>query len=318
MKCVLVGNYGVGNIGDEALKEYFLSEFPDIEWSVVSANPTEKRDTPRLPLGIRSLFTPWWKTINAIRHSDILIFGGGSLFTDIESVWACVIWRTYAILASWFKVTVMLAFQGAGPWKTGLGLRLAKKTYQSAAFISVRDEDSLRRLEAFTLSRPPVLSFDPAFAFFATHPRNTVGQRLVLIPRANSNEKFFEEAQKKLSENFSDVRILLMQPDDTERRVGERLKAMSTVAASVIELTSVQHLLDEVSTASDVLSQRFHGTLAAFAMGVPARSVPQHTGDKMDTLNERMNDGSARTALLTTVKTGSDALREAMRGVSSL
>lgn len=318
MKCVLVGNYGVGNIGDEALKEYFLSEFPEIEWSVVSANTAEKRDTPRLPLGVRSLFTPWWKTISKIRHADALVFGGGSLFTDIESVWACVIWRTYAILASWFRVPVMLAFQGAGPWKTDLGLRLAKKTYQSAAFISVRDEDSLRRLEVFRLSHQPTLSFDPAFAFFATHPRSTVGQRLVLIPRANSNEKFFEEAQKKLSENFSDVRILLMQPDDTERRVGERLKAMCSAPASVIELTSVQHLLDEVSTASEVLSQRFHGTLAAFAMGVPARSVPQHAGDKMDTLNERMNDGSARTALLTTVKTGADSLRQGMRGVSSL
>ena len=318
MKCVLVGNYGVGNIGDEALKEYFLSKFPDISWSIVSAHPTAAHDIPRLPLGVRSLFAPWWKTINAIRHADALIFGGGSLFTDIESVWACVIWRTYAILASWFKVPVMLAFQGAGPWKTGLGLRLAKKTYQSAAFISVRDEDSLRRLEAFHLAHPPTLSFDPAFAFFATKPRISVSHRLVLIPRANSNEKFFEEAQKKLSENFSDVHILLMQPDDIERRVGKRLKAICTVPALVIELTSVQHLLDEVSAASEVLSQRFHGTLAAFAMGIPARSVPQHAGDKMDTLNERMNDASARTVLLTTVKTGSDALRQAMRGVSSL
>ena len=117
MRCVLVGNYSVGNIGDEALKEYFLSEFPDISWSVVSANPTDPRDVPRLPLGIRSLFTNWWKTINAIRHADALIFGGGSLFTDIESVWACVIWRAYALLASWCKVPVMLAFQGAGPCK---------------------------------------------------------------------------------------------------------------------------------------------------------------------------------------------------------
>lgn len=318
MKCVLVGNYGVGNIGDEALKEYFLSEFPDISWSVVSALPTNTHDIPRLPLGIRSLFTPWWKTINAIRHADALVFGGGSLFTDIESVWACVIWRTYAILASLFKVPVMLAFQGAGPWTTGLGLRLAKKTYESAAFVSVRDADSLQRLSVFSLRHPPVLSFDPAFAFFATRSRTQVAQRLVLIPRANSNEKFFEEAQKKLSGNFSDVRILLMQPDDTERRVGGRLKAMSSVPAIVVELTSVQHLLDEVSTASDVLSQRFHGTLAAFAMGISARSVPQHAGDKMETLNQRMNDGSARTALLATVKTGADGLRQAMRGVSFL
>ncbi|MBP9850253.1 MAG: polysaccharide pyruvyl transferase family protein [Candidatus Peribacteraceae bacterium] len=318
MRCVLVGNYGVGNIGDEALKEYFLTEFTDIRWTVVTAAPEHDQDVPRLPLGFRSLFTPFWRTISEIRHADALIFGGGSLFTDIESVWACVIWRAYAILASWFGVPVMLSFQGAGPWKTGLGLSLAKKTYQSAAFISVRDEDSLRRLGAFTLSRKPVLSFDPAFALFASHQKKPVARRLVIIPRTNSHENFFSEVQKKLAENFTDIRILLLQPDAAERRVGERLRELSSANASVIAIMSISQLLEEIGAASDVLSQRYHGTLAAFAMGVPARSVPQEPGDKMDTLNTVMQDGTARESMLQLVRQGADGLRQAIGGVSSL
>lgn len=330
MRCVLVGNYGVGNIGDEALKEYFLNEFRDVRWTVVTATPEHDQDVPRLPLGFRSFFAPWlaghssfgsvgwWRTISEIRHADALVFGGGSLFTDIESVWACVIWRAYAILASWFGVPVMLAFQGAGPWKTGLGLHLAKKTYRSAAFVSVRDEDSLRRLEAFALSREPLLSFDPAFALFASHQKKPVGRRLVIIPRTNSDENFFGDVRKKLAENFSDVRILLMQPDAEERRVGERLRELSPANSLVISIMSIPQLLEEIGAASDVLSQRYHGTLAAFAMGVSARSVPQQPGDKMDTLNTVMQDGTARESMIQLVQQGAEGLRQALRGVSSL
>lgn len=74
MHCVLIGNYGVGNFGDEALKEYFLSAFPDITWSVVSARPSGE-ELPRLPGGFRSLFSHWWKTLGAIRNTDAVVFG---------------------------------------------------------------------------------------------------------------------------------------------------------------------------------------------------------------------------------------------------
>ncbi|MBI5155969.1 hypothetical protein HZA45_01700, partial [Candidatus Peregrinibacteria bacterium] len=92
MRCVLIGNYGTGNFGDEALRSYFLKSFPEIEWQVVSARPTAD-ELPRLPAGPRSLFTTkWFRTIKALRHCDAVVFGGGTLFTDSESVFACFLW----------------------------------------------------------------------------------------------------------------------------------------------------------------------------------------------------------------------------------
>lgn len=331
MRCVLVGNYGVGNIGDEALKEYFLSEFQDVRWTVVSSRWSQEKchAVPRLPFGLRSLFSPlaghscsssggWWRTISAIRHSDAIVFGGGSLFTDIESVWACMMWRAYVVLAAFFRVPVLLAFQGAGPWKTGLGLMLARKTFRYARFVSVRDAESLARIQSFGLRKPPVLTFDPAFALFASHPAATVPRRLVIIPRANSNDNFFAEVSRKLTGNFTDVRILLMQPDDAERRVGERVRALAGSTATVIELTSVQQFLGEVSSASEVLSQRYHGALAAFAMAIPVQVAAQEVGDKLDALNELVRSASSRDELLASVKRGADGLRSALLSVSSL
>lgn len=313
MRCVLVGNYGVGNIGDEALKEYFLSEFPDVAWQVVSACPTTENEIPRLPLGFRSLCTRWTKTISAIRHADALVFGGGSLFTDVESVWACVIWRSYALVARFFGVPVMLAFQGAGPWKTGLGLRLARKTYQQAAFVSVRDEESFARLASFGLIKPPILTFDPAFAYFATYPRKKDDRRLVIIPRTNSDDFFFAAVEKKLAENFPDVRILLMQPDPAERRVGERLRALANGKAEVVELTSVTQFLDEMSSASEVISQRYHGALAALAMHIPVEIIPQAAHDKMDTLKAVIVLRDKNDEWLHAISVGHDALENALK-----
>jgi len=309
MKCVLVGNYGVGNIGDEALKDYFLLQLSDVDWYVVSARPMETNQIPRLPLGLRSFFSGWQKTVSAIRHADALVFGGGSLFTDVESVWACVIWRAYAVVARMFGVPVILAFQGAGPWKTRLGRRLARKTYQQAAHVSVRDEESFARLSAFDLTQTPVLTFDPAFALFASHERRSVEGRLVIIPRANANEKFFAAVEKKLTQHYRDVRILLMQPDATERRAGERLRALTGGKADVIELTSVTQFLDEISSAHTVVTQRYHGALAALAMQIPVEIVPQAAGDKMDTLARA---GNRTDEWLRAINTGAHALRDAL------
>ncbi len=318
MRCVLVGNYGVGNIGDEALREYFLQEFSDVEWSVVTAVPSGDFDVPRLPLGLRSLCAGWARTIRAIRTADLVVFGGGSLFTDIESVWACCIWGAYASLAQLFRVPYVLAFQGAGPWTTWLGKRISAWVYRHASGISVRDEASLARVLELSPKAKPVLTFDPAFARFSQQKKNPISQRLVLIPRTNSDSAFVDAVEKKRSENFADVRILLMQPDRAERRVGERLKAICGEPATVIDVLSVYQLLDEVSAASDVLAQRYHGALAALAVGVPVRAVPQIAGDKMDMLNRLMRDQAAREVLLQSVRVGRDHLRSLLVAVKAV
>ena len=96
MRYLLVGNYGVGNAGDEILKDYFLERFPGIEWIVCSACPVSG-EVWRLPAGVRSFLSfKWLYTLWVLRKSDGMVFGGGSLFTDVESVRACFVWFAHA------------------------------------------------------------------------------------------------------------------------------------------------------------------------------------------------------------------------------
>lgn len=313
MDCILLGNYGVGNIGDEALREYFLNMFPDIEWTVVSAKPVGKREVPRLPLGICSFFTSWWRTIAAIRRSHAVVFGGGSLLTDNESIFACVLWWWHGLIPRLCGKPLLLAFQGIGPFRTPLGQLLARATFEHAAFISVRDEESLARVSTWRLKTTPLLTFDPVFKIFAARKRSTSTNKILsIIPRRNSDERFFSAVSGKVTGGFHEIRILLLQPEQ-ERGVAARIVAMSGGKAKIVEIVSVEQLLDEVSASSAVIAQRYHGALAALALGVLLTIIAQTRGDKLDGLCVYERDAGSPSTLLERVEAGEAALRCALR-----
>jgi len=110
--CLLIGNYGAGNLGDELLREAHLRNETNVQWTVCSASPKDGQ-LPRLPLGVRSfLTTPWWRTFTALRNVDAVVFGGGTLFTDGESIRACMLWWWHAFIAHVFGQPILLADQG--------------------------------------------------------------------------------------------------------------------------------------------------------------------------------------------------------------
>ena len=291
---LLVGNYGVGNVGDEALKEYFLQCFPEVEWIVVSAHPG-LGEVPRLPCGFRSLFTPWWRSFRAYWQCDGVVFGGGSLFTDAESTVAPLLWWWHAVLAMLFRQPVFLAFQGIGPFRTKRGEWWTRWVARRVVFLSVRDIHSCARVERWQLNKKCILSFDPVFSLIIS--KNTLirsssaaipsdadrSKILLIIPRRNSSQEFRDRSEEMRREGFRGVRV--QEP------------------RSLVELSAA------VSSASFLLTQRYHAGIVALALGVPFDAVPQVPGDKLDALNKEDRDLSH---LRERVRVGEEALREAL------
>ncbi len=315
MKCVLVGNYGVGNLGDEALKEYFLSAFPDIQWSVVSACP-QPGEYSRLPTGIRSLFTPWWTTIRTMSRADAVIFGGGSLFTDAESVFACFLWSFHALPAIILRKTLYLTFQGIGPFRTRMGEKLTRWTISHAAFLSVRDEESMMRVRTYKMDKNIIQTFDPVFLSMEKQKiEGQIKNVFVVIPRKNSNKSLQNIANKTLSDlgGNSAMRILSMQPDDVdEKACCERLLHSLGDRGEIVPVRTLTELMTSVSDASLVVTERFHGALAALAAEIPVRIIPQAKRDKLSELQLMIENGFDRQEADRRIKTGYDALRQAL------
>lgn len=288
MRCLLVGNYGTDNLGDEALRDYFTQTFSDIEWTVLSAAPKADNELPRLPGGLRSLFgTSWLKTVRAIRRSDAVVFGGGSLFTDVESVYACYLWFLHAFVARLFGKPVVLASQGMGPYKTTSGEWCARWAARHSAFISVRDEESAKRVESWGLDHKCVQTFDPVFLAMGKYKNKLSSKNVfIVIPRHNSSSILHIEAQKYASAKYNGlpVHILLMQPDDVREQGIAKVLSEALPGSVIFPVRTLDELMSEVTAANFVLTQRFHGALASLAVGVPTHILPQGAGDKLSTL----------------------------------
>ncbi len=319
MSFMLLGNYGAGNIGDEALKNFFLTEFREVSWNIVSASPSSPAELPRLPAGVRSFFlTSWWKTVRAIARSRGIVYGGGTLFSDVESLSACCMWASYACIAVLFRKPIFLAFQGVGPFRTKLGERIASFVYQHAVWISMRDELSLHRVKAWKTRTKPVLTFDPAFSYFAKHVRVEGARKaLVLVPRTNSTESFFKAVRERFhAEHWDVVRIVLMQPSNEERMVAQRLQSV-VLKADIIEPNTVDAFLTEICRATFVVTQRYHGALAALAMAIPVHIIPLKHGDKLDALKEFVQTPEHLQDLLASIRASIDSLRRTLEGTHS-
>ena len=289
MKCLLVGNFGVGNLGDEALKEYFLQEFSDVDWTVISATPKGSNEVVPLPGGVRSFLRfKWLSTITAYRNCDAVVFGGGSLFTDTESVFACFIWWVHAQFGFLLGKPVHLAFQGIGPFRTRLGARFARAVCRKSQTISVRDSLSFSRVGEWGLSSKCVQTCDPVFSLIKSHKVTDCSKNvLILIPRKNSGDKFMTTAQEFVKSMHPDeVRIISMQPDKrSEMEYCQKLASSIDTPTRIQKVSTLNDLIQEVSKASFVISERYHGAIVALALGKEVEIVSQCDGDKLSTLS---------------------------------
>lgn len=316
-RALLIGNYGVGNVGDEALRTFFEQAFPDVAWTVVSAAPQGMHEVPRLPAGIRSLFQPWWKTFAAIHQADAVVFGGGSLFTDIESPFACFLWWMHAAAASLFGKPVLLAAQGIGPFKTKRGEWFARRAVSGARYISVRDLQSAARIKSWRKNTKVIQTFDPVFALFQDK-KTTIEHknRLVIIPRHNSGKMLLEQAQEVLQkQEFSDVTILLMHADHPAEQSYAKHLIEILGKGSIRRVDTIDELCREVASTSYVVSHRYHGALAALAQGVTMEIVSQGDDDKLASLKPDSGLPIGDTAALRQlVEDGIHSLDEMLRG----
>jgi len=145
----LLGAYGQNNLGDEALLEVFLQQFPDAEITVNSAQPELTAER----FGVKSVGTYWnwpprFSRLRAMLQADVFIFGGGSLLKEIEggpvqrlAYFARIFF--ILILARLFgKQTAMLGV-GMGPLEHRLYKTLTRLAAALPDLICVRDQESV-------------------------------------------------------------------------------------------------------------------------------------------------------------------------------
>lgn len=282
MRIILIGNYGAGNFGDEVLKDYFLETLRGHDVFVLSAAPA-KGEYARLPSGPRSFMRfAWFKTLRLFHRCDAVVFGGGTLFTDIESVRACFLWGLHALLAHVCGKPYHLAFQGIGPFRTKTGRAICRLVLRHAASISLRDGASFDRVDAILKNKKYVRTFDPAILLFRREKVDVCSKNVLLVvPRASSGDSFIESVKSITNRHsYSELRVLSFQPDEIYEQKVCSIIQHALPQAKIHHIRSLEDLSRACDGAAMMLSARLHASLFALAAKIPFETVTQSSGDK--------------------------------------
>lgn len=197
-RVVVAGYYGFGNLGDEVLLQVvlrWLREYPQLEPWVLSGDPDQTRRHHQVSAVNRAGVLGAMYTLVRARA---LIFGGGGLLQDATSRRSLWYYLGLLRLARRFKVPVMLIGQGLGPLSARGEYHVAKALRQ-VAYVSVRDEHSLRLLQRWKL---PQAQLGPDLAFCLPAPPPAQDRQVVPllgVALVSPPENVYEAVLRRIS-----------------------------------------------------------------------------------------------------------------------
>jgi len=178
----VVGHYGFGNIGDEAILCSMLSHLrelhPALEVTVASGAPAKTA----LAVGVHTV--PWSDAravFESVAEADLVIIGGGGIFHDYmglsldgfltDNHWGVSFFAGPAMMAMLCSKPLMLYSVGIGPLFSDHAKTLTRLACDAAVAITVRDTASKNVLESIGVAPERIeVTTDPAFAFPSTSP----------------------------------------------------------------------------------------------------------------------------------------------------
>ena len=162
---VMSGYYGFNNAGDDAILESVQENIraisDDVSLTVLSNDP----DLTLRQFGLQAVprFN-FFKVASALRRSDLLLSGGGSLMQDTTSTRSLLYYLSVIWLARLLGKPVMFYANGIGPVKQPVNRRLVRAAVERAAAVTLRDHSSADELRAMGVKRDDLLvTADPVF-----------------------------------------------------------------------------------------------------------------------------------------------------------
>lgn len=256
---LLIGSYGSGNLGDEALKEIALQKLgKHFHCLVLSGNPKEKNEARHLPFGFRSAFSfGWLKSFHYLFKCKAVVFAGGGLFTEHEGKKAIVLWSWHVLWARLFMKPVHFLGQSAGPLHSRFGKTLTKWAFSRAKTITVRDKISAETLRKLSKNFEPRVSTDLCFAFEVQKNHPTKKIAINLRPWGGKVDEF-KHFTESLAKNGYELHYVSMDLKDPTvlKEFGE-----------VEQFESFTSLIQFLSTCETCIGMRLHFLIAAALSG---------------------------------------------------
>ena len=285
---LMSGYYGFRNAGDDAILESIRDAVQDatdeVKLTVLSNDPEETRQHYGLEAVSRFHMA---QVMGAMKNSDLLLFGGGSLFQDATSTRSLLYYLSVIRMAHQFHKPVMLYANGIGPVKQNDNRRRVKKVVNRVDLVTLRDHGSANELKSMGITRPKVkVTADPVFYLapaseeraleLLDHAGIRAGENFVAVSVRNwpDTEKFVRElaltCDHIVRTHGLKILFIMMQPNK-DRAVTEQVRAaMQEPSFLVDEPCTPRETMAVLGRARMCLAMRLHVLIFAARMAVPS------------------------------------------------
>lgn len=284
MKVVVCGNFGVSNLGDEAIREgielLLARVYPGAETGVMGKGRL-------FPFGVRSLiqslFSPKQITqpLKFLRSCDLFVLGGG-LFTDEEGPLVSTLWILHGLAASFFRKRVWCLGVSVGKLQP-YNRYLLKKLLGRSEHVFVRDSASQKLLQRWGI--PNVLGPDMAFYKYKEFEPNThlkVLEKYIVVsirPFKNHDailiKKIAQLCNKIVADFAFDIVLLPFQSEGQNdgailNTILEQCDKTAQQRITIFEHgNSMEKIMTLLTYAELCLAMRLHVGIISLASGVP-------------------------------------------------
>ena len=287
-RVVMSGYYGFENAGDDAILDSIHQSIQaasdDVSVTVLSNDPALTRSQYGLEAVPRFRV---WRVFQALRRSDALLSGGGSLLQDTTSTRSLLYYLSVIRCAQLLGKPVMLYANGIGPVRRPANRRRVKRTVERAAVVTLRDRGSLRELEEMGVRRQDVhVTADPVF-HLASVDQKRVPELLTSagmsadVPFAAVSVRdwepvggFYEQLAQvcdHLHRAYGlEVLFLLMQPSRDRAATGRVRAAMESPSHVLDAPCTPRELMGVLGQSKLCLAMRLHTLIFAARMAVPS------------------------------------------------
>lgn len=295
-RIVISGYYGFHNVGDEAILEAMVTmlrrQRPALDIVVLSADPVY---TSRC-YGVKAVQrTSIPAVVQALRHADLLVSGGGGLLQDVTG------WRTVPYylgimrLAMLLGVRVAVYNQGIGPLERNFSRRIVKRVLSRVDYLSVRDSASARLLQELGITGKILIAADPVFTMEPPCPPEVegclqeydliknrgnplIGISMRLLPRQKKSEADFISLAREAClylEQEKGARLLFVPFQKSDLEAGRAVFDTLSPGHRIIEKDiSPREMLCLIGGMDLLLGMRLHALIFAAVCGVPLVGLP--------------------------------------------
>lgn len=260
-KFLVSGYIGFDNFGDEAIADVLVSQLKSFgaeEITLLSSNP---KRTASLH-GVKSV--GMFNFLTAIKNSDVLISGGGSLLQDITSLRSLLYYLTVIASALVLKKKVIIFAQGFTPFRTKIGKFLTKMILKRCHRITVRDLKSQNLLSNMEINSELVA--DPVFGIEVNELVHQ-GVGIQLRDFHSVNDDFLNRLAEQIEKYFKNEEIKLISLQDSLDlpllEKFEKILNQKDIKTKIYKKLSINEATEILSNLEYLIGMRFHANLIA-------------------------------------------------------